>query len=238
MVKKGALPNERNKFSTSIVAGSTTPATEATAMRKAINDKTGENFPFVATGTSANVIITCTIPGEDWEIKFADALYGTSTSSITHGKKAIGDKAFIADLAQRCAADKGFVYLDQASKDIYPDYPEAIEADLTMNDDAVSPSGSSTTGYKLYNLHFATGRVAGKTMDEHVWQYVHIAIPLTKADGSTASSALSSLNTILPEGKYSDVKTSSAIAGASATTTTPGTGYLTKEVADTLYDPL
>ena len=236
MVKKGVVPNERNLFTTSIVAGSTTAATEATALRKAVNDKTGEMFPFVASGSSSTVTITCQNPGEDWEIKLADGLYGVSTSSLTHGKKAIGDKEYILDLAQRCAADKGFVYLDQASKDIYSGYPEKVEEVGEMN---TSGSGdTSTVGYKIFNLRFATGRKAGKQTDERVWQYVHIAIPLTKADGSTAAAALSSLNAILPEGKYADAKISGAVAGAGATITTPGTGYLTKEVADTLYDAI
>ena len=231
MVKKGTVPTERNLFSTSIVAGSTTAATEATALRKAINDKTNDMFPFVASGSSSTVTITCQNPGEDWEIKFADDLYGTATSSITHGKKAIGDEAYILDLAQRCAADKGFVYLDQASKDIYPGYTEKVEAVGTMN---TSGSGSSSTvGYKIFNLHFATGRKAGKQVDERVWQYVHIAIPLTKADGSTAASALSSLNAILPAGVFK-----AATAPKAATSQAPGSGYLTKDVADTLYDPL
>jgi len=232
LVKKGTVPEERNLFSTSIVAKTTTAATEATAMRKAINDKTSELFPFIATGSSTTVTITCQVPGEDWEIKFADDLYGTSTSSLTHGKKAIGDTAYIQDLAQRCAADKGFVYLDQASKDIYPGYPEAVEAVGEMN---TSGSGdSSTVGYKIFNLHFATGRKAGKTTDERVWQYVHIAIPLKKADGTTDSAALASLNTMLPEGVFLSATAPKAATSADSY----ATGYLTKAAGDALYDPL
>lgn len=231
LCKKGVVPEERNLFSTTIVAGTTTAATEADKMRKAINAKTGEMFPFVATGSSSTVTITCQVPGEDYEIKFADALYGTSTSSLTHGKKAIGDKDYIIDLAQQCAADKGFNYLDQASKDLYPGYPEKVEEVGTMN--ASGSGDSSTVGYKIFNLHFATGRKAGKQVDERVWQYVHIAIPLTKADGSTAAAALSSLNAILPEGVFK-----SATAPKAATAQAPGSGYLTKDVADTLYDPI
>ena len=213
LVKKGTVPHERNIFSTGIVAKTTTAATEATAFRKAINDKTSDMFPFVATGSGTSVILTCQVPGEDWEIKFADELYGTSTSALTHGKKAIGDKAYIADLAQRCAADKGFVYLDGESKDIYPGYPEAVEGDWTMNTNG--SGGSSTTGYKIYNLHFATGRVAGKQVDERVWQYVHIAIPLTKANGSTAASALSSLDTILAAGTFANRALTEPVAASS-----------------------
>lgn len=231
MCKKGVAPNERNLFTVSIVAGTTTAATEAGKLRDAINAKTGEMFPFVGSGSSSTVTITCQNPGEDWEIKLADGLYGTSISSITHGKKAIGDTAYILDLVQQCAADKGFNYLDQASKDLYPGYPDKVEEIGEMN---TSGSGdSSTVGYKIFTLHFATGRKAGKQTDERVWQYIHIAIPLTKADGSTASSALSALNTILPEGVFK-----AATAPKAATAAAPGSGYLTKDVADTLYDPV
>lgn len=213
LVKKGTVTHERNIFTTSIVAKTTTAATEATAFRKAINDKTSEMFPFVASGSGASVVITCQVPGEDWEIKFADALSGTSTSALTHGKKAIGDKEFILDLAQRCAADKGFVYLDGESRDIYSGYPEAVEGGWTMNTSGTG--GSSTTGYKIYNLHFATGRVAGKQVDERVWQYVHIAVPLTKANGSTAAAALSSLDTILAAGTFANRALTEPVAAAS-----------------------
>jgi len=236
LIKKGTVLNECPTRHVGIVAGSTTTNTEAAAMRSAINAKTNDLFPFVATGSNATVTITCQNPGEDWEIKFADELAGTSTSALTHGKKAVGDKAYIQDLASRCAAGKGFNLLAEDGKELYPGYSEAIEDDITMN---TSGSGnSSTTGYKIFNLHFATKRDAGKQLNERIWQYVHIAIPLTKVDGSTASSALSGLNAILPEGKFSDNATRNAIAGASASTTEPGTGFLTKAVADTLYDPL
>ena len=231
MCKKGVVPNERNLFTVSIVAGTTTAATEAGKLRDAINAKTGEMFPFVGSGSTSTVTITCQNPGEDWEIKLADGLYGTSISSITHGKKAIGDTAYILDLAQQCAADKGFNYLDQASKDLYPGYPEKVEEIGEMN---TSGSGdSSTVGYKIFTLRFATGRKAGKQTDERVWQYVHIAIPLKKADGTTDASALSALNTMLPEGVFK-----AATAPKAATAQAPGSGYLTKDVADTLYDPL
>ena len=231
LCKKGVVPNERNLFTVSIVAGTTTAATEAGKMRDAIDAKSGEMFPFASSGSSSTVTITCLNPGEDWEIKLVDGLSGVSTSSLTHGKKAIGDTAYILDLAQRCAADKGFNYLDQASKDLYSGYPEKVEEIGEMN---TSGSGnSSTVGYKIFNLRFATGRNAGKQTDERVWQYVHIAIPLTKADGTTAASALSALNTILPEGVFK-----AATAPKAATAAAPGSGYLTKDVADTLYDPV
>lgn len=228
LVKKGVVPHERNLFTTSIVAGTTTAATEATALRKAINDKSNELFNVTASGTSTSVIISAN-DDTDYEIKFADSLTGTTTSSLTNFTPTIGDKKFIERLAQKCAAGKGFNLLDQSSRDIYPGYPEAVE-DLVPN--TSGSDGVSTAGYALYSLHFATGRKSGKQVDERIWQYVYIAVPITNSSYST-------FDVILPEGKFSPAQAVKAgVDGAAATTTTPGTGYLTKTVADTLYDPL
>lgn len=193
LVKKGTVPNERNIFTTSIVAGSTTAATEATALVKYINNKANDLFNVKATVSTAAITITAQ-DGNDYEIKFADALTGTTTSALTQGKKAIGDKAYIADLAQRCAAGKGFNLLDQESRDIYPGFPEAVE-DLVPNSSGTG--GVSTAGYAIYSLHFATGRAAGKQVDERVWQYVHIAVPIT-------ASSYATIDTILGDAKSDD----------------------------------
>lgn len=175
VVKKGVLPNERNKWSTSIVAKTTNAVTEATALVKAIKDKTNDMFPVTASNASAVVTIEGLTIGEGWDVKFADNLAGASVVSNfpEEAKPNIGDAAYIKDLAQRCAADKGIVYLDQASKDIYPGFPEAVE-DIAQADIA-------TKGYTVFSLHFATKRESGKTGDEQVWQYVHIAVPTNNA---------------------------------------------------------
>lgn len=193
LVKKGTVPNERNIFTTSIVAKSTTAATEATALAKYINNKANDLFNVKATVSTAAITITAQ-DDADYEIKFADALTGTATTALTQAKKAIGDKAYVADLAQRCAAGKGFNLLDQESRDIYPGFPEAVE-DLVPN--ASGTGGVSTAGYAIYSLHFATGRAAGKQVDERVWQYVHIAVPIT-------GSAYSTIDTILGDAKSDD----------------------------------
>lgn len=197
LVKKGVVPHERNLFTTSIVVKpSTTAANAATAFVKAVNDKSNELFNVTASANSTAVTITAN-DDADYEIKFADDLTGTTTSSLTAFKPTIGDKAFIEKLAQKCAAGKGFNYLDNESLDINPGFPEAVED--------IAAASVATGGYTIFNLHFATGRVAGKQVDERVWQYVYIAIPL-KQDGGTgsASAALSSLTTILPEGNFAE----------------------------------
>lgn len=193
LIKKGVVPHERNIFSTSIVANSTTAATEATALVKYINNKANELFNVTASNSGAVVTIAAN-DNADYEIKFVDSLNGVTTSSLTHAKKAIGDKAFIQDLAQQCAAGKGFNLLDSESADLYAGFPEAVE-DLIPN--ASGTGGVSTAGYAIYSLHFATGRKAGKQVDERVWQYVHIAVPIT-------ASSYSSVDTILGDAKSND----------------------------------
>lgn len=166
LVKKGTVPNERNKFSTNIVAGSTNAATEAQRIVDAINNKTNTMFPIKATLDGSNITVEAE-DDSDWNVVLADNLTGVEVD-ITAAQKAIGDKAYIADLAQKCAAGKGFNLLDPESQHIYPGYPEAITAEQ----------------YDIFNLHFATGRKAGKQVDERVWQYVHIAVPTGAAVGN------------------------------------------------------
>lgn len=217
LCKKGTVANERSVYSTSIVAKTTNGSSayaESVAMVNAINNKANELFNVTASYSTTNVTIAAN-DYTDYEVVLADALTGVSPSSTTHAKKAIGDKAYIADLAQRCAADKGFVYLDGESKDIYPGYPEAVE-DLVPN--ASGSDGVSTAGYAIYNLHFATGRKSGKQLDERVWQYVHIAVPITNSSYST-------IDSILPEGKFSaNAMAASASAAVTAAAASSGTG--------------
>ena len=209
LIKKGTVPHERNLFTVSIVAGSTTASTEATAMRSAVNNKANELFNVTASGSSTTVTITAN-DDADYEVKFADELTGTSTSSLTHGKPAIGDKKYIEKLARKCAGNKGFTLLDSESAILYPGYPEAVE-DLVPN--TSGSDGVSTAGYAIYNLHFATGRKSGKQVDERVWQYVYIAVPITNSSYST-------IDSILPEGKFSanamDASASAAVTAAAA----------------------
>lgn len=190
LVKKGTVPTERNLFTTNIVAKTTTASTEAAALVKYIKNKTNDLFNVTASNSGAAITITAQ-DDADYEIKFDDGLESVTTSSKTAAKKAIGDKAYIQALAQKCAAGKGFNLLDTESRDIYPGYPEAVE-DLV-------PNASGTEGYAIYSLHFATGRKSGKQVDERVWQYVYIAVPvsgtgysdidaiLTEAEESNAS---------------------------------------------------
>lgn len=196
LLKKGTVLNQRTTWTTSIVAKTTTAATEAAALVKAFNDKANAEFNITASNSGAAVTINAN-DNTDWEIKFVDSLAGVTLAGSSNGyEKTIGDKAYIADLASRCAAGKGFNLLSEDGKEIYPGYPEAVE-DLTPN--ASGEDGASTAGYVVYNLHFGTIREAGKQLNERVYQYVHIAVPIS-------GTAYSAIDAILPEGKLSTYK--------------------------------
>lgn len=209
-IKKGTVPHERNTWTIQVATQATTAAEVATKLAAAINAKANEIFDFEAEASSGTVTATCKKAGEEWEVKFIDCLEvlngeptytddGNSEASpavpatfitgytigenvtVTYGRKAIGDKADIQDLASRCAAGKGFTDTYRDGDTIYSAYPETVE----------------DTTYNVYTLRFRVGRDSAKTRDERVWQIVHVAVPV----GATAASAI---GTILPAGNYMD----------------------------------
>lgn len=185
-VKKDTVPNQRNKFTITVSVGSAnlTAAQLAAKFVDAINSKANEMFDFVASNVSDAVTVECNNMGELWNVVAADQLEGTSLT-VTQGEREIGGVEFIKDLASQCAAGKGFNYTAENAHELYPGYPEAVEA---LVPDAAS--GSSTKGYSVFNLHFATKRDFGKQMDERVWQNVHIAVPITNASYSDIKTIL------------------------------------------------
>lgn len=195
-VKKGIVPHERNTWHCSVVAGTTTAATEASALKSDIEAKLGDKF--TVTLSTADLTITGKNIGEGWEIKLIDGLSDVSFAGSTNfvdPVPTIGDKAYIQNLASQCAAGKGFEHTAAEGREFIPGYPEAVE-DLTPNN---TTQGSSTTGYAVFTLRFQVGRDSAKTRDEKVWQLVHIAVPV-----NMTSSGLSAITAILPEGKFED----------------------------------
>lgn len=204
MVKKGTVVNERFKFSvTDFVpkGASMTAAALATSLGNQLkNYKTNGTLDITVTVASAKITVESNNYTDQYELVAGDDLHGTAVTT-TPSKPNIGDKEFIENLAQQCAAGKGFNYLARESRDIYPGYPEAIE-EITQTD-------IPTKGYVVFNLRFATNREAGKTMDETVWQYVHIAVPKNNTSYSTIA-------TMLPEGNFKDATSAAAAASAAA----------------------
>ena len=200
LVKKGTVVNERFKFSATefVPAGtSMTAAAMATSLGNQFkNYASNGTLAITVTVSSAKITIESNNYTDQYELVASDSLHGTAVTT-TPSKPNIGDKHYIETLAQQCTAGKGFNYLARESRDIYPGYPENVEE--------IAQAELATKGYVVFNLRFATKREAGKTMDEAVWQYVHIAVPKNNSSYSTIA-------TMLPEGHF---KVASAAAPAS-----------------------
>lgn len=184
ITKKGTVFNERNNWTFTTIATTTTAADVAKQITTQIN---GNKYQLGVTAEYSGGVITITASelGKDYEVLGADGLMGVEPTNVTHGKKAVCDKAYIQDIASRCAAGKGFNYTDSDGKEIYPGYPELVDDEQ----------------YTLYTLRFAVPRVASKQRDEVVYQIVYLAIPY-------GSGAISTLDTIfgdfVPASKVED----------------------------------
>lgn len=161
ITKKGTVFNERNNWTFTALAMSTTAADVAKQITAQINGNK-EQLGVTASYTGGAITITGTEEGKDFEVLGADALMGVAPTAVTHGEKAILDKAYVQDLASRCAAGKGFNDTYRDGDSIYPGYPEVVDEDQ----------------YVLYTLRFAVPRMAAKQRDEVVYQIVHIAVPV------------------------------------------------------------
>lgn len=168
VTKKGTVFNERSNWSFTAMAKDTTAANVAKQIAAQINANKYQ-LGVKAEYTDGAITITAVEAGKDYEVLGADALLGVAPTEVTNGKKAVCDKAYIQDLASRCAAGKGFNYAADDGKDIYPGYPEVVDE----------------SQYVLYTLRFAVPRVAAKQRDEVVYQLVHLAVPVGSASIAT-----------------------------------------------------
>ena len=168
VTKKGTVFNERSNWSFTAMAKDTTAANVAKQIATQINANKYQ-LGVKAEYTGGAITITAVEAGKDYEVVGADGLMGVALTDVTHGKKAVCDKAYIQDLASRCAAGKGFNYAADDGKEIYLGYPEVVDADQ----------------YVLYTLRFAVPRVAAKQRDEVVYQLVHLAVPVGSASIAT-----------------------------------------------------
>ena len=204
LVKKGTVVNERFKFTATefVPAGSsTTAAAMATSLGNQFkNYASNGTLAITVTVSSAKITIESNNYTDQYELVASDSLHGVDVIT-TPSKPNIGDKHYIETLAQQCTAGKGFNYLARESRDIYPGYPEPVEE--------IAQADIATKGYVVFNLRFATKREAGKTMDEAVWQYVHVAVPKDNTSYSTIAA-------MLPEGNFKDATSAAAAASAAA----------------------
>ena len=172
VVKKGVIRHERNTWTATCMAKSATVTDVAADLVKQFNGSS-ETSGITASNSGGVITFTASVAGTDFDIVGADELTGVKPTAVTNGIPGILDKAYVMDLASRCAAGKGFNYTAQDASEIYPGYPEEVE----------------DTTYTMYTLRFAVPRVAAKQQDEVVYQIVHIVVP-------SAATVVTTLDTI------------------------------------------
>ena len=166
LVKKGKVPHERNTWTAteSVFIGDTTTDANAVAQKLANYYRAMvETGSLDVTVTVANNVITITANNfnQDFVLKAGDDLPKSAIVNTTPFAQRVGDKAYLEELASKCAAGRGFTDTYSDGDSIYPGYPINIP-DLS---------------YNIYTLRFATNRKASKTRDERVHQLIHVAIP-------------------------------------------------------------
>lgn len=163
LFKKGVVPHERNSWTVQYRTGATPcNATELTTKLKAqIDAKLSDKFDITATASNAKLTLEA---NSAWEGMLIDGLANV-TITKTLFEPAIGDKAYIENLAKFCAAGKGFNYTHSEGIDAIPGYPETVE----------------DTQYTVYNLRFKVNRDSSRTLDMGIWQEVNIAVPNNSA---------------------------------------------------------
>lgn len=176
IAKKGTKLHERNTWTYTSVAKDDIASVVAADIVKQINANTNTSG-VKATNSGGNITITAVSAPTidqvyDYEIIGADELTGVKPTEITTGKPEILGKEYVKDLASRCAAGKGFNYLGEDGKELYPGYPEVVDADQ----------------YVMYTLRFAVPRMSAKQRDEVVYQLLHIVVPVGAACISTLDS--------------------------------------------------
>lgn len=177
VVKKGVQFNERNKWTSTVRAKEgDTAENVAAALVKLVKAKMA-TCGVDASNAAGVITFTAVNSGEDYTVVGADELLGVSLTAVTQGQPAYGDADYVKNLASQAAAGKGFEYTDPCDVDIYPGYPEKVDA----------------TSYTIYTLRFANPRKV-KTKDEVVNQILQIAVP-------TGADQITTLDTIFGTGE-------------------------------------
>lgn len=175
VVKKGMQFNYRNKWTATVLVTDVTmsAADLAQALADQINNNTAGHGCTASVSTST-ITVDANESGVDYDVVGADYLMGQEVTIATAGIPAYGDAAYVADLADKAAADAGFEYTFYTwTRNLYPNYP--------LN--PLRSADATDKGYTIFTLRFAEPRDV-KTRDEAVNQIIQVAFP-TGAAGIT-----------------------------------------------------
>ena len=173
IVRKGAKFNERNKWTASVYVKDTTitATTLAGEFVKTINNNSVNSGVTAVDNKDGSFVVTANTPGVAYVLMGADELtHLTENHGIIvrgNGDPAINDVAYIKDLADKAAADRGYEYTYQEANSLmYPNY--------SLNE--LKQLDSENKGFTVYTLKFAEKRET-KTTDTAIKQIVQLAVP-------------------------------------------------------------
>lgn len=163
LVKKGIKFNERNRWTASVPVKVGDSAETIAAKIAKFFEANASNLNIAVSVEGAAISLEGNAVGEDFKLVGADELLGVAVEE-TAAEAAIGDYAYIKDLADKAAADAGYLYTYQ-DVDVNPGYPFEIK-------NAAQVSG----GFDILTIRFAVPREV-KTRDEVVHQIIQIVAP-------------------------------------------------------------
>lgn len=168
VVKKGAVNDERYKYSSSVyIDRTTTTAAElATKLAKDITAKCA-HLKLKAVANAATITFTCE-NSTDFELVPADNLTGVAVNYTSRGLRGQNDEEYVKDLLRKHAANQGFMYPADGA-DMYPGYDKV---DLNL----ISPNKQ----FAVYTLNFVNTRDV-ETHGDSVRQLLHIVCPSTRS---------------------------------------------------------
>lgn len=179
LVKKGLKFNERNRWTATVPVKVGDTADAIAAKLGAFFEANSSNLNIKVEVAAGKITITGLAKGEDFALMGADDLLGVTVSE-TNATAAYGDANYVMDLANKAAADAGFLYTYE-DLDVNPGYP--------LN--PLKAADSADTGFTIFTLRFAVPRHT-KTRDEVVHQIVQVAFP-------TGAAAIDTFETICNE---------------------------------------
>lgn len=171
--KRGTVFNERNVWTTSGHGANVAAITDN--LIKNINVATGTHGLTATKGASNKIILAnLTEPTADYDVVVKFEGVGTTANqyakesvdivvSTTHGKKAIGDAAFVKDLAHKCIGDKGIEYT-------------YVDAYLDTTDFYNNAKPADSGQFDIVNIHFYNPRY-DHNIDEPLYQTIHVVVP-------------------------------------------------------------
>lgn len=168
LFKKGLKFNERNRWTATVPVKVGEKGADIAAKLAKYFEANASNLNITVAVAEAKITITGNKLSEDFKLAGADDLLGVAVTE-TNATTTYGDAAYVADLADKAAADAGFEYTYK-DLDINPGYP--------LN--PLKAADSEDKGFTIFTLRFAVPREV-KTRDEVVHQIVQVAFPTDAA---------------------------------------------------------